>query len=186
MTRQSEYQSRIERLRAVVSAYGGDQSRWPAEDRNDLLDLADTDPEAMAIVRDGQQFDQLLDAANVADVRSEPERDFADRIFAAVTSEERVERNPPQPERSSDNVIDFTSRRKATAEDQAPDDEVVSRAGWLSAAALAASLVLGVMLGANGYVESATTGISEIAGLSVQTDSLQIEDGFGPVEEDYL
>ena len=42
------------------------------------------------------------------------------------------------------------------------------------------------MLGANGYVESATTGISEIAGLSVQTDSLQIEDGFGPVEEDYL
>ena len=63
MTRQSEYESRIERLRVVVSAYGGDPSRWPAQDRDELLDLVDTNPEAMAIVRDGQQFDQLLDVA---------------------------------------------------------------------------------------------------------------------------
>ena len=81
MTRQSEYESRIERLRVVVSAYGGDPSRWPAQDRDELLDLVDTNLEAMAIVRDGQQFDQLLDVANVADVRSEAETDFADRIF---------------------------------------------------------------------------------------------------------
>ena len=186
MTRQSEYESRIERLRVVVSAYGGDPSRWPAQDRDELLDLVDTNPEAMAIVRDGQQFDQLLDVANVADVRSEAETDFADRIFAAVTAEENIKPLLPQQETPADNVIDFASRRKTSSQDHAADEEIVSRAGWLSAAALAASLVLGVLLGANGYVESATTGISGIAGLSVQTDSLQLEDGFGPVEEDYL
>ena len=119
MTRQSEYESRIERLRVVVSAYGGDPSRWPAQDRDELLDLVDTNPEAMAIVRDGEQFDQLLDVANVADVRSEAETDFADRIFAAVTAEENIKPLLPQQETPADNVIDFASRRKTSSQDHA-------------------------------------------------------------------
>ena len=61
MTRQSEYEHQLDRLRAVVAAYGGDVARWPVDDRTALAALVNTDPTAEAIVREGRQLDRLLD-----------------------------------------------------------------------------------------------------------------------------
>ena len=190
MTRQGEYEGQLERLRTVVEAYGGDATRWPSDDQRALSGFVDAEPEAQAIVREGQRLDKLLSHANVGAGGEQPgEGGLADRIFASIVQDDASSALLAEQEThaEADNVIDFASRRRGdTAQDAANDDEVVSSAGWMSVAALAASLVIGVMLGANGFLETATTELGDIAGLSVSTETLQLEDGLGPVEEDYL
>ncbi len=185
MTRQDEHERTLERLQAVVTAYGGNVARWPDADQEALRAFAESDPEAQAIVRDGQRFDQLLDDADMTTVSDQPkDQVLADQIFSAITrsSEGAV----PHSQTASGNVIDLADRRQNRPLKKATVDEVISPAGWMSVAALAASLVIGVLVGANGYLETATTGLGEIAGLSLSDDTSQFEDGLGPVEEDYL
>ncbi|MEM9355176.1 MAG: hypothetical protein AAGB04_03095 [Pseudomonadota bacterium] len=194
MTRQGEYEGQLERLRTVVEAYGGDATRWPSDDQQALNAFIDAEPEAQAIVREGQRLDQLLGHADVI-AGSDQQSDIAlaDRIFASIVQDEtpaaqtEAQAMEQQGEVGSENVIDFASRRGGNNRlGAANDDEVVSSAGWMSVAALAASLVIGVMLGANGFLETATTELGDIAGLSVSSETIQLEDGLGPVEEDYL
>ncbi|MEL6965485.1 MAG: hypothetical protein AAFO01_22235 [Pseudomonadota bacterium] len=190
MTRQGEYEGKLERLRTVVDAYGGDATRWPSGDQQTLSGFVDAEPDAQAIVREGQRLDQLLGHADQKTGSDEQaERALADRIFASIVKDDATAAIPvgQQKEADADNIIDLASRRQDNnLRDAANDDDVVSSAGWMSVAALAASLVIGVMLGANGFLETATTELGDIAGLSVSTETLQLEDGLGPVEEDYL
>ena len=60
---------------------------------------------------------------------------------------------------------------------------------WMPVAALAASLVLGIFVGAGGYLETTASSLTELAGLAGTPgtiETLQLDDGFGPIEEEYL
>jgi len=190
MTRQGDYKQKIERLRAVVAAYGGDVARWPIEDQTELRAFADTEPDAQAIVLEGRSLDRLLDDAEAAVIDGQRENDaFTDKIFASIVTNDAGVREQPRAAANNvidSNVVDLASRRRGVTGKPDADEAIVSKSGWMSVAALAASLVIGVMLGANGYLETATTGLGEIAGLGVSADNIQLEDGLGPVEEDYL
>ena len=88
-------------------------------------------------------------------------------------------------EQTSHNVIDITVRR-GRGGSVAPLNFDGGHS-WLPAAALAACLVLGVFLGAAGYLETTASSLTELAGLNGRaTETVLLDDGFGAIEEDYL
>jgi hypothetical protein len=71
----------INRLQAILDAYGANPDHWPAAERNAARRLADTSPTAQAMMADAAALDQLLDAAPLA----EPSPELLADILAAAT-----------------------------------------------------------------------------------------------------
>lgn len=60
MTRES---MSLERLAAILDAYGAADRRWPAEERAAALALVEASPQARAMLARAAELDRLLDAA---------------------------------------------------------------------------------------------------------------------------
>ena len=122
--------SDLERLKAVVGAYGAQPSRWPAQDRRDLAALAQAHADA-PWMGDAVEIDKLLEH-----MRDEKSPDVsAGAIMAAVRATAQ--------NRSGEIVL----------ASPAPTTQPPVSANWPWAALLAASLLLGIWAGANGAVE---------------------------------
>ena len=113
------------RLEAVLASYGADPGRWPVADR---AALAAHLPEAGSLVAEARQIDAWLDLATVPAMAL----DFQTRLLVRA-------RNGSAPA----NVIPL----RPPARSQRP-------LHWLAAVPLAASLVLGIYLGAAGSIDS--------------------------------
>jgi len=174
----------FDRLTQVVGAYGADQARWPTADRQLLATLIANDDAAERLLANARVMDALLDRATGA-VEAEPRQlaAMADRMMARISNEATG-----HPVRKADtNVIAFPEQRSGLPGQDANKIETGGLPNWMMAAALAASLVLGVFVGATGYLEQATSSVTELAGLTPVVEVVaQIEDGFGPVEEEFL
>lgn len=120
-----------ERLAALLGAYGADARRWPAEERaGHALALAE---EGLADrLGEARALDRLLDAASVP----VPEAGAAARLVALAT-----------PDRRAGNVTDLAGAAKA----RKPRGPVPFSIPAFST--LAASLLLGLYLGAAGLTE---------------------------------
>lgn len=185
MTEISNREALLERLVCVVDAYGAEELRWPPEDQRQLAALVAGDDRARQIMRDGQALDQILAQADLAAGEAPAgNAGLANRVMALV--EEDGVRTAAQPLQQSAEIVTLPVGRTPRAASVGVGAPALSPAGWLSAAALAASLLLGVFVGASGYLEAATSSVSEIAGLASSSQTLQIGDGFGPIDEDYL
>ncbi|MGI9524296.1 MAG: hypothetical protein ACR2PG_21910 [Hyphomicrobiaceae bacterium] len=177
-----ERDERMARLIAVLESYGGDTTRWPVADRDRLEPFAKDDLEARELVSRERGFDCLLDSVNDGSgTRLAVGDRLTGRVMAAVSDE------PPHRfevfEQADHNVIDLKARR-GLAGSIAPIDRGHR---WLPAAALAACLVLGVFVGAAGYLETTASSLTELTGLDGPvTETVLLDDGFGPLEEDYL
>ncbi len=186
MTVDADRDRLMERLAEVVAAYGGDSARWPAPDRALLCAFVDADPDAKQLVGHGAAFDRLLDLAATDAVGEGARRArLADHLMAHVGQTAARERTAQHP---TPGVIAFPARSSTPAPRATiARDQHGPPPNWMLGAALAASLVLGVIVGASGIVEPAATGMTELAGLGAPHEGVgSLDDGFGPVEEEFL
>lgn len=163
-------------LERLLATYGADQRRWPAgaADRAGAWSGAD---EALHRARaEARALDRVLAAA------SEPEpaevRRLADRIVSAARHA------PQQPARLEGAIGDLAAARAAArprAERPSP------RQLWQLGAAMAAALLIGVYLGASDLVGPALDGVTGLAGLSGDGDTLvaalDAAEPYGPDED---
>jgi hypothetical protein len=109
----------IERFKILVEAYGADPSRWPEGERDAAVAFAETSPEARRLLAEAAALDRLLDAAETTP--------------AARALEERILATFSERPRSFARWYDVLTARPLP---------------WLPGAAIAASLALGLMVGA--------------------------------------
>lgn len=122
---QPDEDARLERLKAVVAAYGADRSKWPDDDRAVFSDADLKDDALASILSDATALDAVLAHASA----SEPEPGATSRIAARIAA--------------GTNVARFDNRR--TAAD--PGKSHTPPSYWPAAGLLAASLLVGIFLG---------------------------------------
>lgn len=160
----------VARLGELFDAYGAAMARWPDHGRQLFARHAD-DRDVALLAAEARALDDLLTlGAPAQDVGRAGA--LADRILAAVAAEAASD----GPEL---NVLPFVARRPSSPPRVA---EAAQRAGF---AALAASLLFGVLIGTSG---AGTHAISFLAGVSAHADDdaeLALSD-FAPVLDEVL
>lgn len=110
-----------ERFKMLLDAYGGDPLRWPDAERAAALKFVESDAEARRMIEQERAFDRALDLADTAPVTPELQR----KILAAFSQRKFGARS----------LAWFTAWMPTAPQ-------------WIPAAAFAASLLLGVGVGA--------------------------------------
>lgn len=122
---------RLADLQSALDAFGADRARWPAQVRHGLSVFVAGDAEVQRLVRDAEAFDRLLDAAPM--LSAERLDALASRIGALAERQPRVAHSE-QPSARATPV-------------QPARFGFPKRDGAFAAAALAASLLLGIFAG---------------------------------------
>lgn len=155
-----ERQDELQRLAAVLEAYGADPARWPAAERASLTALTAADPRAAALVAEARALDRLLATPPARDPTAEAR--LLEEIMARAAATQR-----PRAEPGHDSaVVDLSSAREARRRAPSRQPSALPAAGtWRAAGLLAASLLVGLYLGASGIAGPAIVGLAEVAGL---------------------
>jgi hypothetical protein len=165
MTKDNAALSALDLLEVTLETYGADRTRWPAQRRRELSHIIASSAEAQKRLDDAAVFDRLLDQAPV--LSSSRQAALIDKIMAGVETAPRLAVAPSKvpPARS-------------------PRWRPFSAAG----AALAASLMLGIIAGQNGTFSTTADDIAAAAGLnnSASQQMAQTDDGGGLFDEDLL
>lgn len=162
--------SSLERLLAVIDAYGADPARWPEAERAGLEAVARA-PEASRLLAEARALDAVLarspalDAGVLDDLKS--------RIVAKADESGRVTQRPAMPR----SVTSLGDRRRMPVTQSL-------RAAWPAAAALAASLLVGAFFGASEMGKPAVENLMASAGYDT-TDQLTL-DPLGVGDEELL
>lgn len=193
-------QARIARLKALVEVHGGDRERWPASDRLDMARLIAEDAGARAIVAEAQALDRVLDRAPGLDAgRLE---DLTHKIVAAARTEGRWQGDAAEAAR--DRAYQGKARLggEATAGGRISPEPPADKSWWLAAmlhgpgrgpvasvAMLAASLVMGVLIGFSATSADLGTSTQNVAETGIDSVAQQLvlgEDSLDTVIEDLL
>ncbi len=163
----------VDRFGSLLEVYGGNLARWPAQQGLAAHALLQESAEARSRLAEAQALDRVLDKASAPDPRRL--RRLADRIVAeaAAGSIRRDVGHQSAPGRDEGaRVIQLPLPKKAGARAQ-PDVPVVAprlaqppRRQWRAAAALAASLLMGIVIGLTDIAETTTLGVASLGGTS--------------------
>jgi hypothetical protein len=148
-------------LLAVLDTVGADQSRWSQADRARFATAIGNDPRARRAVEEAGALDRLLDQAPRIDASRETQ--LVNRIVAVARAS------------TSETMVDLRSRasRDPSVSRSAPAFPTVTSLLWRPAGALlAASLVLGVLVGSQGTLAPALTSMAETLGLADETSEM--------------
>ena len=131
-------QATRKRLRDVLDRYGADPRRWPDDEREGLRALAKSDSVMARELDDTLAFDRLLDLAPAG----APSGALKDRIVAAAHEDKRPAKL----------AVSDRPRRERSARAANPVQTITPRRQpiWPAAALMAASLAIGIYLGASG------------------------------------
>lgn len=160
----------------TLETFGADPVRWPDPIRAGLQALIVDSAEAKAAFDEFAALDQLLGTVDAYDGGGATSHAaLADRIMAAVGGVESISVR-------DDNVVRFdTARRRAPLQQR-------THSAWpnvAAASALAASLLLGISVGATGVANSTLTPVSEALGLgSIGTETASLSDSIFDVVDD--
>lgn len=171
MTNAETRKTEIEALTALLDVCGADRTRWPARARLRFASLIVEDSTARRLVSEARALDRLLDTA--PQIGAARQQALADRIVeTAVTQGRGVRSGQGAPVNSP--VVAFPGRslRKSSV--------------WQAAALLAASLLLGIVVGTSGRLQLSA---DQLAGLSSTGDPGQVAFGLDlsdMSDEDYL
>jgi hypothetical protein len=168
-------------LACLLEVYGADRTRWPARERLRFASFICEDDAARRLVAEAGALDALLDRAS----RASEERVHAlkERIMAAAArSGER--KLAVVTGRSGGSAARWANwaRRPSFA-------KVTTRAEWPAAALLAASLVVGVLLGSAGTFDTTVQEMAEATGFATASEFPQLalgEDIIATTDEDLL
>ena len=168
MTKNNKQVADREALERLLEIYGADRTRWPARERLRFASVISDDDAASHMLAEAQALDTLLDrASRPSDAAVEA---LKDRIMAAAMRESpakvSVATRPAASIRPAASVTSIWSRRRVLP-------AIAPRfAEWPAAAVLAASLVVGVMLGSAGTFDATMSQMAQVAGLqSAASDS---------------
>ena len=171
----------------VLDTFGSEPSRWPAANRERLLGFAAGDRDARRLLREARALDVVL--ARGAGPAAGSTIALADRIATAAMASKAPASasSPPFAERVAAAVHDETSsareksgvviawpkadssaQRTATLSGSVPSRKR-AKTQWRTAAALAASLVLGIFVGAMDFVPSGFSGL--VPGIEANSDT---------------
>jgi hypothetical protein len=172
-----------EALERLLDVYGADRTRWPARERLRFAGFICEDRVAQRMVAESAALDALLDRAPRAS--EDRERALKERIVAAAlrsavpqlavvqTDDETKPRLPAWLR----HVRGFSSVRPREHRE------------WPAAGLLAASLVVGIMLGSAGAFDSTVQDVAEVAGIASVGETSQLARGeeiITMVDEDLL
>lgn len=161
MTKNNRQVADREALERLLEIYGADRTRWPARERLRFASVISDDDAASHMLAEAQALDTLLDrASRPSDAAVEA---LKDRIMAAAMREPpaqvSVATRPAASIRPAASVTSIWSRRPVLP-------AIAPRfAEWPAAAVLAASLVVGVMLGSAGTFDATMSQMAQVAGL---------------------
>jgi hypothetical protein len=174
-----EHRMPLERFEALLDIHGADFTRWPIQDARAAEDLLSQCADARAALERAQALDSLLDLTPVPPL---PSADLAAKILAARPLQggsSVVDLAPPPADDLK--AMSWTSAATITAqaEKDLPKATVGYGGRYLPAAALAASLVLGILSGVMvqkrvSSVEVSPT-VSQLFALTTQVASLPLE-----------
>lgn len=157
-------------LRELFDTYGSQTARWPERGRQ-LYTAHAADPAVVAMAAEARAFDRLL-SQSVPVAAAERLGALAGRIVAAA--------DDGQPGAAAANVLSFASRRA----DASPRLTVATRrAGY---AALAASLLLGVLVGTSGAGTHAISYLADQSGPSEEEAEMASSSVFAPTMDEVL
>ncbi len=134
---------------AHLEVHGARAERWPEAARERFEPLLERNARARELLAEARALEKLLDRAPLPN--TERMEALADRIVAMAAAEKAS-----QP--SAGNVVDLAARRQART-------MPTPRSRWQVASALAASLLVGIYLGASPPVTSAIETIAAAVGL---------------------
>ena len=155
---------KMDRLRAVVAAYGANPARWPKSDRELALLLSAADPGFASSLEDARSLDSTLAHAS----RPVAPAAAADRLLASVGE-------------APGNVVAFA--RRGTR--RSPEQRTTLAGRFAVATSLAASLALGVYLGASGQGDWLTPPLLAEESPEYMTAELAVLDGTLQLFEDH-
>lgn len=171
MTNNETRKSEIEALTALLDVCGADRTRWPARERLRFASLIVEDRTARRLVSEARALDQLLDKA--PQIGEDRQQLLAERIVTtAITQGRGAQRGQSAPVTSPVVVPLRKQVRKASV--------------WQAAALLAASLLVGIIVGTSGRLQ---LGAEQLSGMASASDSDQIALGADlsdMSDEDYL
>jgi hypothetical protein len=156
--------AKMVRLQAVLAAYGADPARWPESDRDLAPLLAVPHPDVAGSLEDARSLDSALAHAS----RPEAPAAVANRLVAGVTG-------------APGNVAAFDLH--ATA--RSPARRTTFSGRLAVAMSLAASLVLGIYLGASGQSDWLTPPLLAEESPEYMTAELDVLDGTLQLFEDH-
>jgi hypothetical protein len=140
----------IEALKRLLEIFGADRSRWPARDRLKFAELLAESAEARRLVAEAEAFDRLLDKA--PEPKANDIAALSSRILAAAAADARADQ--------ASKILTFSRTAKSGS---APLRFQVGRmVDWPAAALMAASLMLGIFAGTNGYFGDVTGSETDI------------------------
>jgi len=154
-------------LERLYEAYGANTQRWPEAGRR-LLASHENDPRVAALANDARVLDRVLDMSNIAPVADGRTGVLLDRICAAADA------MPAPIPAAPVKIIAFASHAR-------PITKEARRAGY---AALAASLLLGILVGTSGAGANAVRYVSDTLSMSDdETELASSTDTVAPLDE---
>ena len=168
-----------EALARLLEIHGADRTRWPARERLRFAGVISEDKTAAKLLAEAEALDRLLDQApRASDAGIEA---LKERIVAAAL-------RTHEPHLA---VIAGGKKVAVLPQARLGRRSLATRfIEWPAAAVLAASLVLGVMLGTTGTFETTMQEVAQVAGFGNGTaDGAQLalgDDALGQIDEDLL
>lgn len=168
----------LKELEGVLAAYGADAQRWPGDRRAELTAFAASNAEARRLCETAAAVDRLLDAA--AGQSEQAPIGLMSRIMSEVQAEHRVAADRAGEGKPVAEVVSIRAARlqpaqaMGDADRAAPADKQPQPSGWASMAMLAASLVLGVLIGGTGQLNGALEQIGLLNGQPAAVESTTV------------
>jgi len=182
MTKNTRAQD-LDALESLLEVYGADRTRWPARERLRFAGFISEDADALRLISEAAALDRLLDRA--PRVSEDREHALKERIVAAAlrTSEPRFAVVTAGGQGEA-NELPVWKRRPALT---SMLKRLPVRSELPAAAVLAASLVLGVMLGSAGTFQPTMQEVAEATGFATADSSqLAFGDDILGTDEDLL
>jgi len=153
-------------LACLLEVYGADRTRWPARERLRFASFICEDEAARRLVAEATALDALLDRASLAS--EEREHALKERIVAAAmrSGERKLAVVTGRSTGSAARLAAWARRPSFT--------KATTSAEWPAAALLAASLVVGVVLGSAGTFDTTVEQMAEATGFATASEFPQL------------
>jgi hypothetical protein len=177
MTNMSNTGMSLADFERLLEVYGGDRTRWPAEERAAAAQLAVRDEKARRVLAEAEALDRVLERAPLPSLAVEAA--LAERIVAAAQRSPRIVKTGTR----QSSVVALPDSRALPPQRSASWKQRLLRGDVQAASVLAASLVMGIFIGLSNVPQNVVPALADLASNDGGAYSLaQIE----PFDEDVL